>query len=160
MALGALYPHCKTRGTSGVSLFLLSPQGASVYHAPKYEPIFSIILSLQRKPSTSSDKCLKNIMLLCIMLSFLKINHQSGKPLDNLILPSGVKTREKHVLVSWNTYRLWDHTHVLCLPATWMTWRGSVSWTTSRLSRMCYVHVWRPLASWKLTSPSKISTSS
>lgn len=42
--LGALYPHYETRGTSGVSLFLLNLQGASVYHAPKYEPIFSIIL--------------------------------------------------------------------------------------------------------------------
>ncbi len=44
MALGALCPHSETRGTSGVSLFLLNPQGACVYHAPKYEPIFSIIL--------------------------------------------------------------------------------------------------------------------
>lgn len=44
MVFGALYPHYETRGTSAVSLFLLNPQGASVYHAPKYEPIFSIIL--------------------------------------------------------------------------------------------------------------------
>lgn len=42
--LCALCPHYETRGTSGVSLFLLNPQGASVYHSPKYEPIFSIIL--------------------------------------------------------------------------------------------------------------------
>lgn len=46
------------------------------------------------------------------------------------------------------------------LSATWMTWRGSASQTTSQLSRMCCAHVWRPLALWKLTSPSKISTSS
>lgn len=49
----------KTRGTSGVSLFLLNPQGASVYHAPKYEPIFSITLSLKRKPSTSPGESAK-----------------------------------------------------------------------------------------------------
>lgn len=54
-AVGALYPHDRTRGTSGVSLFLLNPQGANVYHTPKYEPIFSIILSVQRKPTSSSD---------------------------------------------------------------------------------------------------------
>lgn len=44
MALCALCPHYETRGTSGVSLFLLNPQGASVYHPPKYKPIFSIVL--------------------------------------------------------------------------------------------------------------------
>lgn len=42
LLLGALCPRRETRGTSGVSLFLLNPQGASVYRAPKYEPIFSI----------------------------------------------------------------------------------------------------------------------
>lgn len=40
--LGALCPRRETRGTSGVGLFLLNPQGAGVYRSPKYEPIFSI----------------------------------------------------------------------------------------------------------------------
>lgn len=62
-----------TRGTSGVSLFLLNPQGASVYHVPKYEPIFSITLSLQRKPSASPGESVKkNGALHYVVSQYLK----------------------------------------------------------------------------------------
>lgn len=50
ITFSALCPQHNTRGTSGVSLFLLNPRGVSVYNAPKYEPIFSII---QWSPGTA-----------------------------------------------------------------------------------------------------------
>lgn len=99
MALGALCPHYKTRGTSGVSLFLLNPQGASVYHAPKYEPIFSIILWSPRMSvcrespplqQTHVRKTFCHFALSCIFL----IKYESEKPLEHLILPQGVKKRK------------------------------------------------------------------
>lgn len=78
MALAALYPHYETGGTSGVSLFYLNREGATVYHAPKNEPIFSIILSsVVCLQSTSADTTVwQNILCLCIMLSLFLYEYQ------------------------------------------------------------------------------------
>lgn len=107
MALGALCPHHETRGTSRVSLFLLNPQGAGVYHAPKYESIFSIILwspwmsvcraCFSNSPDITVRKTFCCFALRCLFFFFLR---NPGKPQYNLILPCGVSTSVfmKHLL--------------------------------------------------------------